>query len=93
MSNAEYEYDTSTHRYTVTSGTANDIVNTGTLNLKAANGKSITFGGSITDASTPSGIMNIGQTSSAYTGTVNFNNTVTQNALNLNKWYNASWRK
>ena len=68
----------------VTGGSVNDIYNTGTVNLKAADGKSITFGGTITDKTTPSGTINIGETSSAYTGIVNFNNTVTQNAINLN---------
>ena len=62
----------------------NDIHNTGTVNLYAKEGNSITFSGTITDAATPTGTTNIGEASSAYTGTVNFNNKVTQNAINLN---------
>ena len=38
----------------------NDIYNSGTLNLKAKSGKSITFGGTITDSATPSGTTTIG---------------------------------
>ena len=64
----------------------NDIYNQGTVNIKAKRGKAITFGGRITDASTPAGTLNIGNgvSESGYSGTVNFNNTVTQNAVNLN---------
>ena len=85
-SGATITYNPSTEQYDVTGGSANDIYNVGTINLKAANGKSITFGGTITDAATPTGTMTIGNTGTetAYTGTVNFNNTVTQRTLNLN---------
>ena len=67
-----------------------NINNTADLNLFSADGKTISFTGSITDASTPTGTMNIGGTyteegqTKTYSGTVDFGNTVTQNTLNLN---------
>ena len=56
------------------------------MNLKAKSGKYISFGGSITDADTPSGVLTIGEQDAEtdYTGYVTVNNTITQNILNLN---------
>ena len=51
------------------------------MNLQANAGKEITFAGTITDASTPAGTINIGGTT--YTGSVNFNNTVTQKDMTI----------
>ncbi|MCR5265490.1 MAG: hypothetical protein K6E29_02720 [Cyanobacteria bacterium RUI128] len=70
-------------------GGVNDIHNIATLNLQAKEGKSITFDGTLTDASTPTGTTTIGGTYTdaegehSYSGTVNFNNTVTQNTINI----------
>ena len=65
-----------------TTETLNDIHNGGTVNMLASEGHSITFGGTITDSATPKGTINIGD--STHKGTVAFNNTVTQKAINLN---------
>ena len=59
--------------------TANDILNSGNLNLLAKDGRSITFNGTITDKETPSGVTTIGGT--GYEGTVNFNDKVTQKSI------------
>ena len=74
-SGATITYNPSTEQYDVTGGSANDIYNVGTLNLKAENGKSITFGGTITDAATPTG------TTTIESGRTYFNNTLRQNAF------------
>ena len=68
----------------------NDIHNQGTVNLQSKEGKSITFLGTITDAATPTGTTKIGgtyiedETEKTYTGTVNFNNKVTQANMAIN---------
>ncbi len=59
--------------------TANDIHNEANLNLQAKDGRSITFNGTITDNETPSGVTTIG--GGDYTGTVNFNDKVTQKSI------------
>ena len=64
----------------VTGGVYNDIYNTGTLNLKAASGKSITFGGTINGAS---GVINLNNDATVKGGTYTFNNTVSGNTVNL----------
>ena len=77
---AQVTYDAEGNVTGATGGDLNDIENTASLNLKATDGKSITFGGRIGGA----GTTNIGEISSDYTGTVNFNNIVQQNTINLN---------
>ena len=56
---ATITYNTTTEQYDVEGGSANDIYNLGTLNLKANDGQQITFGGTITDSATPSGAITI----------------------------------
>ena len=72
-----------TGEVTVEGGVANDIYNQGTLNLKAGQGKSITFGGSITDANSPIGTITVGDTSGTYAGDINFNDSVTQKDMTI----------
>lgn len=77
---AQVTYDTEGNVTGATGGDLKDVENATSLNLKATDGKSITFGGEIGGA----GTTNIGELSSAYTGTVNFNNNVSQGTINLN---------
>ena len=86
-SGATITYNTATEQYEVEGGTLNDIHSVGTLNLKAKDGKSITFGGTITDANSSTGTITIGNqgTETDYTGTVNFNNSVIQKDLSISE--------
>lgn len=77
---AQVTYDAEGNVTGATGGSLFDMQNSNNLNLKANVGKSITFSGKITG----SGTTNIGEVGSAYTGRVNFNNTVSQGPLNLN---------
>lgn len=64
----------------------NDIHNEGTVSLNAASGKKIELNGSVTDAETPTGTLNIGgidSESNSYDGDVYLNSNVAQNEINL----------
>ena len=65
-------------------GTAyNDIYNTSTLNLNAASGRKITFGGSITGDTSGTRIINLNNNAVNKGGDYIFNNEISNNTLNL----------
>ena len=82
-----YAFDENNKITGVTGGTYNDIYNTSTVNLKAASGKSITFGGTIEGDNGTVATINLNNDATIKGGNYVFNNTVSGNTV---KFYNGA---